>query len=373
MKEPYIEIINACNKANLPIIAIDVPSGMTGDEGGILAPCIHANVTISMGYGKIGSLREPARSHCGITEIIDIGFPRDSHKDIGDEIMIQALEYDDFQPFPIKRSSDVHKYKVGKIGVIAGSKGYSGAAIMSALTSLKSGAGITRLAVPESIGQIAEMAEAELIVSYEKETADGAFSRNALDSLVKLVKWSDTLVLGPGIGRNDETVTLVHQILKTCNTPLVLDADGIFAASQAQSLIKSYKNEIILTPHWGEFKFLVASVGDIWKQAQSFAKEMNCHLILKGAPTIYCNPTGDVFVNSTGNPGMATAGSGDILSGLLASFIAQGNDIEKMIQLAIFLHGTAGDFAAMNKGEFGLMAGDIIENIPDAIYEMRGL
>ena len=217
------------------------------------------------------------------------------------------------------------------------------------------------------------MAEAELIVSYEKETADGAFSRNALDSLVKLVKWSDTLVLGPGIGRNDETVTLVHQILKTCNTPLVLDADGIFAASQAQSLIKSYKNEIILTPHWGEFKFLVASVGDIWKQAQSFAKEMNCHLILKGAPTIYCNPTGDVFVNSTGNPGMATAGSGDILSGLLASFIAQGNDIEKMIQLAIFLHGTAGDFAAMNKGEFGLMAGDIIENIPDAIYEMRGL
>jgi len=375
LRLPYADIIQLCNHSSAPIVSIDIPSGVSGDLGMVLEPCIQAALTISMGFGKQGCLFEPARSHCGKTVIVDIGFPEDSLTHIeGQELAL--IDSDDFPTGLLTRPIDTHKYSAGKVYIIAGSPGFTGAALLSAKAALRSGAGLVRLALPKSLGIIAEMNSLETIVDYLPETAAQSFSREALAALESGCQWADSVVLGPGIGRNSETQSLVIELIKTIDKPLVIDADALFSIVNNPQVLQSRQAPTLITPHGGEFNRLIAAGhgnSPNWQDALKFAIENQVCVLLKGAPSILAYPSGEVIVNSSGNPGMATAGSGDVLSGICASLWAQWPDVQAILNFAMYIHGRAADTAKAEKGVLGLIAGDIVEFLPNALKEYGGI
>lgn len=367
LRPPYDEIITRVNALSVPVVAIDVPSGLSGDFGQVTDPCIQATLTVTMGYPKAGMLFSPAREVLGELVVAEIGFPPDSL----DHVALPVLAYLDAEhmdPFYPSRSRGAHKYQVGKVAIIAGSRGFSGAAILAAEAALRSGAGLVRLAVPEGIGRIAETLSKETIVTYAPETESGGFSMAAEPALTELADWADVVALGPGVGRDDETLQLMQELMTRIEKPLIIDADGLFAITQNPQLLNQRKAETVLTPHTGEFQRLLTAAGIAdtpqWQTARQFAQSFHCLLMLKGAPSLIATPDGALFVNSTGNPGMATAGSGDVLTGMIAGLLAQKNTLPGMLNYAMYKHGSAGDVARREKGELGMIAGDIINAIP---------
>ncbi len=375
LRSPYPEIINACNQSEARIVAVDVPSGVTGDLGEILQPCIKAGLTISMGFGKQGCLFEPARSHSGLRIPVDIGFPEDSLEHLKG-IALYELENSDFGPSAFTRSAATHKYSAGKVYIIAGSQGFTGAALLSATAALRAGAGLVKLALPESLGQIGETASLETIVEYMPETPNQSFAINALESLKAGCEWADAVAIGPGIGRDPETLDVVRNIITNIQCPLVIDADALFALINNLELLKTRRSPTIITPHAGEFKRLLGqpdTTVPTWQDALNFAEEYGVHVLLKGAPSILAAPTGTVSVNTTGYAGMATAGSGDILTGVIAALWAQWSQIPEVLNFAMYIHGQAADLNRSEKGVLGLIASDIVNALPEALKEYGAL
>ena len=375
LRQPYIQIIKLCNQASARIVAVDVPSGVSGDEGHILDPCIKAHLTISMGFGKRTCLFEPARSHCGLVVPVDIGFPADSLAHCGEQAL-HLLQTSDFPTGRFSRQPDAHKYNSGKVFIIAGSRGFSGAAILAAKAALRSGAGLVRLAVPESIGAIAETASLETIVNYLPETDAQSLSTTGYQALMDACAWADVVALGPGIGRHPETIQLAQLLIREHSGPLVIDADGLFALAQDPELLKQRGGPTILTPHAGEFKRLAqlaATHTPTWQDALNFACSNQVYVLLKGAPSLLACPEGQVFVNATGYAGMATAGSGDVLTGIIASLWSQWDKLPDVFNFAMYIHGQAADLQRDKKGVLGLVAGDIIAALPLALKEYGGI
>lgn len=281
-----------------------------------------------------------------------------------------------FKEFLPIRRKDSHKGTYGRIGVIAGSKGMTGALYLSTLAALRSGSGLVYGIVPESLSTILSIKAAEVIIKPVEDEGKGFFNLHSLTDVMKIIEDMDTIALGPGLGVDDERIKFVEEILKNTDKPIVLDADGINCCSLAPDILQKKKGELVITPHPGELaRLLGVSIGEIQKNREKYAKltseNFNVITVLKGSNTIVADKEGTIYVNKTGNPGMATAGSGDVLTGIISSFIGQGIESKRAAMLGVYLHGVAGDLAKSQKGEYGIIASDIVEYIPYAIMRLE--
>jgi len=367
------EIVEVLNSSRLPILAVDIPSGIDADTGNVLDHAVRAHCTATMGALKRGLLLRRGREYAGLIHNVDIGMPREGFVERSASAF--QLEFDDIIELLPKRALDAHKYQLGNIFVLAGSVGLTGAAVMASEAALRSGAGIVHLGIPASLNNVLEVKLTEVMTIPFHETDERSFALNDYDKILEHINSSSVSIIGPGISRQFETMNLVRRILEHADAPLLLDADALFALSGYMNLLQHAGCDIILTPHTGEFSRLVMqSKEEIETKridiAQTFAVEFGVTLVLKGAPTVIATRDGKVFINPTGNPGMATAGSGDVLSGIIAGFVAQGCTPEHAACAGVYLHGLAGDHAKKRVGEYGLIATDITNSFADILKDI---
>lgn len=375
VKKPYQQVIEYINETSARKVSIDVPSGVDATTGIVHNVAVKADLTVTLASKKIGVLMGKGRSHAGKLEVGDISFP----KNIFQKMKIKTFEvqHDDVKKVLPKRALDVHKYKVGKVFILAGSRGYTGAAAMSAESALRAGAGMVILGCPHSVYPILAKKLTEVIVVPLEETANGAVSVKAWETIQKHLDWAEIVVVGPGLSRDNETQNIIWKICESVDKKLVIDADGLNALAEKISILKKRKSrEIILTPHIGEFSRLTGMESEDIEQnrveiAKKFAVSNNVTLVLKGAPTITATAEGNVYINSTGNAGMATAGVGDVLTGILAGLWGQGMSQNETAYAGVFVHGKAGDVAKEKFGEKSLLATDILHCLSEAIKKIE--
>lgn len=274
-----------------------------------------------------------------------------------------------------KREEDSHKGTFGRIGIIAGSKGMTGAAYMSSMAALRSGSGLVYTIVPRSLGEILSIKLTEAIIKPIEDQDTGYFTMDSVQDIMDIIKDMDAIAIGPGIGVDEERAELLRSILLEYENPIVVDADGINLISLDPTVLFDRQGHTIITPHPGELsRLLEVSIGDIQKNRLEYSKltsnKYNVITVLKGANTLVASTRGDIYTNPTGNPGMATAGSGDILTGMIASFIGQGINPYDAAILGVYCHGLAGDLASRDKGEYGMIAMDILDSIPYSIKKL---
>ena len=367
------KIIDMINEMKKPVVSIDLPSGVNADTGQVIGSCIRADMTVTLGLPKTGLLLYPGINYAGEVKVVDIGIPEEA---INKEKMgCNLSEVREIKELIPKRYSDVHKGTAGKVLVIAGSVGYTGAACLASLSCLRSGAGLVTLGVPSGLNDILEVKLTEVITVPLPETKSRALSHEAGKVILELSRGYDCMAIGPGIGKEKETFHLVWYLIEHSTVPMVLDADGINAISGNTDILKHKKHELVITPHPGEMARLIhLTIDDVQSNrieiARNFAQRHKCTVVLKGAHTIISSADGVIAINPTGNAGMATAGSGDVLTGIISAFIsAKLNGFNASVAGA-YVHGLAGDFAKEEKGEFGLIASDILENIPRTILKV---
>lgn len=366
--------IEAVNAAGKPVVAVDLPSGLEADTGRVNGPCIRATVTVTFGLPKIGLVLDPGVEYRGKLVVADISLPRVLTDEAAPDryLLTSELVSSWFAPRP----ATAHKGDFGHVLVVGGSRGMIGAACLTAQAALKTGAGLVTLAVPRSLQDVAAGKLTEVMTAGLPETPEGALSREALPVVAALLKKKAVLALGPGLGQHPETVALVQELVRAAVCPLVVDADGLNAFAGAGGLPAERAAPLVVTPHPGEMGRLtgkrVAEVeADRVGCAAAAAREWQAVVVLKGARTVVASPDGYLGINTTGNPGMATGGSGDVLTGVVAALIAQGLDPFRAAAAAAYLHGRAGDLAAGERGEMGLMAGDILRFLPVACREIE--
>ena len=367
----YRDVIDMINESGKVVFSIDIPSGVNGNTGEIMGTAVYADYTITYGLPKIGNILYPGFDLCGKLYVTHISFPPQNYNT--PDIKMETIR---FLPLDI-RESDTHKGSYGKVLFISGAKSYYGAPFFSAMSFLKAGGGLAYLATPESVAPFIASKGSEIVLVPLKETSEGTISTENLEYLVEFSRKVDMVVLGPGVSLNAETQELVRKITTLINKPLLIDGDGLTAISSDPEILKSRNHPTILTPHAGEMARLTGlSVEEILKDRvnvlRNFATEYGTITILKGAHSLIGYPDGNIIVNLSGNPGMATAGSGDVLTGTIAAmFTAHGFDIEHAVSMGVFFHGLAGDIAAAEIGEDGVVAGDILRFLPEALTFYR--
>ncbi|MCL6477721.1 MAG: NAD(P)H-hydrate dehydratase [Peptococcaceae bacterium] len=359
-----IEAVNDCGK---PVIAVDVPSGVEADTGFVNGPCIRASLTVTFGLPKVGILLEPGASYAGDLRVVDISLPASLLDD--ERLKCNLIDMSLVKGWLPKRPVSSHKGDYGRVLVIGGSRGMAGAACLTAEAAARTGAGLITLAVPEGIYEPVASKLTEVMVMPVPQTGEGTLSREALSVIGGMLERADVLALGPGLSTNPETVEAVREIVSLSRIPTVLDADGLNAFMGHTDLFKKVKKPLVLTPHPGEMARLAGlSVNEVQLNrldaARSWSSTWNAVLALKGARSIIALPDGTTYINPTGNPGMATGGSGDVLTGIIAGLVAQGMEAAKAAAAGVYLHGLAGDTAARDTGMMGLLAGDILRALP---------
>lgn len=371
LEKKFEEVINWINSINIPKISIDVPSGVNADNGAVESVAVKSDLTVTMGLKKNGLLIGNSVNYINDLKIADISLPKFFYENF--RFQTFEVESSDVAQALPKRSKTVHKYNVGKVLVIAGSPGYTGAAALASNSALKAGAGAVVLATTENAYPILAKKLTEVMVHPLSPIGLGKVSNEIYQKLKKFIDWADGLIIGCGISLKAEAAELVHKILREVDKPIVLDADALTIVSENISILKKRKSKnIILTPHIGEFARLTKLTSseielDKINIARSFSKEHRLSLVLKGAPTLTISSQGETFINSTGNPGMATAGSGDVLAGIIGGLWAQGMAEVEAAYSGVFMHGLAGDFAKEKLGERSVLARDIQKNIPVAL------
>lgn len=378
------DIISIINSSNVPVISIDISSGISSNNGQIMGTCVKADYTVTFGLPKRGHLVYPGYEYTGQLLIENIGFPDYLLK--SDKIHVQLVEKQDISDIIPKRSLYAHKGKFGHILIVAGSKGKTGAALMTAKACMRVGAGLVTLGVPESLSEIFQSRVTEEMILILPDKGDGTLSQKGIDRIINFMKnKADILAIGPGIGTSRDTESLITGLLKNVSKPLVIDADGINSLKIKCDNLKKAKAPIILTPHLGEMVRLIKQTGfrgqnsggkvvtninDIEKDriqtALTFSKETGTYIVLKGAPTLIASPEGMVYINSTGNPGMASAGTGDVLTGIISGLMGQINNPLHACIAGVYIHGLAGDIASNERGQHSMIASDIIEKMSDA-------
>jgi ADP-dependent NAD(P)H-hydrate dehydratase / NAD(P)H-hydrate epimerase len=376
VRKPFAEVIEWVNQQQAKIVAVDNPSGVNGTTGRVENCAVRADVTVTFGQLKSGLLCNQGREFAGSVRVVDIGIPRMVTEDKRLQTFL-AEESDVRRVFP-KRSLHAHKYSVGKVLVLAGSKGLTGAAALCCTSALRAGAGAVVLGTPEQVYPILSRKLTETMVFPLPATSAGTLSLAALDIIHEKLAWADVLVIGPGLSQNSETQQLILKILLEYRGKILIDADGLNAlAAHGIYKLRSSRAKFILTPHVGEFsRISKRSSTDIEEHridsARELAKSVGVTVVLKGMPTIIASQDGSTVLNSTGNPGMATAGAGDVLSGIIAGLWAQGMSDVEASWAGVFLHGLSGDMIAKKIGERSLMANDIIECLPSALQSIEG-
>lgn len=372
----YAEAIDHMNQADGLTIAVDLPSGIHADSGTVLGRAVRADLTVTFGAPKLGLFQNQGIDHAGRVEVVDIGIPPayldtlDSRIHVLTSPMIRSL-------LPTRRLSS-HKGTFGHAGIIAGSVGKTGAAAMAAKAALRIGAGLVTVAVPNSVNDVLEAKLLEAMTAPMPETKARTFARTAFDRLQAFIAARTAIAIGPGLTTHPETVELTHALVKGLDRPAVLDADALNALAGRASLLTECTVPPILTPHPGEMARLITDAtahsinADRIGTATRFARERGVFVVLKGARTVIARPDGHVALCPTGNPGMATAGTGDVLTGMMVGLLAQGLAAWDAARAATYIHGLAGDLAAEVTGHASLIAGDLIEHIPQALDAIGG-
>jgi len=376
----FAEAIGAMNDAHVPIVSVDVPSGLDADTGKVDGACVKAMLTVTFALPKIGLMVYPGAEYVGELIVADIGMPREVMA--AGDVQVMATEASDVARWLPARANgrDSNKGKFGHVSVFAGSAGFAGAPTLSAEAAARTGAGLVTLAIPTSI-QNALMARVSPVVMTKglAETSAGTFSVDAVEAALKLAGKGTAAALGPGLGgaENDETRAFVREFVSRCPVPLVIDADALNSLSlepdRGASVVKSRSAATILTPHPGEMGRLLGTEtktvqSDRRAAAEQAAKNYNCTVLLKGARTLIASPDGRLAVNTTSNPGMATGGAGDVLTGVLAALLGSEISGWEAAAAGAYLHGMAGDLAAAGQGgPAGLIATDLIDHLPAAI------
>ena len=367
------ELIDLINASGVPVVAVDTPSGLDVDRGVPLGTAIQAALTVTFGYPKIGLLHPLAKAEVGRLEIVDIGIAPEAVAAVNPQTMLltQGVVAALVRP----RTLDVHKGDFGHLLVLAGARGKSGAALLSGGAALRVGTGLVTLAGPSSLNTIFSSALVEAMTIPMPERDDGSLALNE-SAMAEAVQGKSAIAFGPGIGVSNDTINLTRWLLLNSTLPLVLDADGLNCLATDLAVLRETRVPVILTPHPGEMARLVkSSNAEVQSQrlevARTFALQHHCYLILKGARTVIAAPDGRAWVNSTGNPGMASGGMGDVLTGIIGGLLAQRYTPEHACQLGVFLHGYVGDLAAEEKGEVGILAHDLIDRLPAGIRALR--
>lgn len=367
-------LIEAINASGLPVVAVDIPSGICGITGKVLGAAVRADVTVTMGLLKVGLLLYPGAAHAGRVIVADIGIPHRVFEEFEAEGFL--LEPGFIKNYIKPPAPDAHKGDMGRVFIIAGSKGMTGACALSGLGAARCGAGLVTLGVPESLNDILEVKVTEVMTLPLPDTGEGTLSEEALKPALEFAQKCDAVVIGPGLSCHQETEKFVRSFVAECERPMVIDADGINNLSRSPGVLKEAKAPVVITPHPGEMARLLSMTPrevqeNRWDVAKKAGETFGCTVVLKGARTLIYSPGHPVYINPTGNPGMATGGSGDVLAGMIGAFLARGLDAVEAAAAGVYLHGLAGDAAAEKKGEIPLVAGDIIENIPEALKYLQ--
>ena len=384
---PMTNVIQFLNRSAVKIVSVDIPSGISSDTGQIMGEAVRADVTVTFGLPKIGHVLFPGAEYAGSLFIEDIGFPETLLKD--DRLMAETLEKDAVSLLIPDRERYSYKGDYGHVLIVAGSKGKTGAAVMAAEACLRSGAGLVTIGVPETLGDIFQSRAKEEMILPLPDTGTGTLSAKAAEKIKDFLTYqADVLAIGPGITANDDTSNLMVDLLETATVPMVLDADALNVIGGRRELFKKVKAPVVLTPHAGEMAGLLRSSGgkssteqgenDVRNKVETdrigisraYARETGVILILKGVPTIIADPEGRILINTTGNPGMATAGAGDVLTGMIAGLLGQGLNPLDASCAAVYIHGLSGDIASKTKGMHSLIASDIIGNISAAFLSL---
>lgn len=362
LRSPYLEIIREINCSSKEVISIDIPSGIDGNSGKVMGAAVSATHTITFGLPKIGFFCFPGQNFVGRLHLENIGFPKGLLDSA--ESTLSSIEEKDLIGKLSRRSKATHKGEVGHLLMIAGSRGKMGAAVMTALAAFRSGSGlITLLTDRKYLKAVFPKIKEAFIDEFPEKEAD----------LREILKGKDVSAIGPGIGFSPTAKHLVQWTVQTSSSPVILDADALNIISKHLEWLKKAKASLVLTPHPGEMARLVHKTSK-WVQqnrlevSASFAKKYRVFVVLKGASTVIANPKGEVIINSTGNPAMATAGMGDVLTGMIASFIGQGMTVADALTSAVFLHGKLADeWVQSRHASRGLIASDLIEALPRGI------
>jgi NAD(P)H-hydrate epimerase len=371
----YETIVADVNMVGNPVVSIDLPSGLSADTPEVPGPAIHASMTVTLGAPKLPLVLPPAATSAGEMIVADIGIPA-AIVDALDGPRVEVITRHDVRLLVVPRAADSHKGDYGRILIVAGSRGLTGSASLCARAALRSGAGLVTVATPASSAPVVASLGAEYMTLPLDEAPDGTVAASALDRLLAFK--ADVIAVGPGLGRTASAAAVVHGLVARSSVPLVLDADALIAfAGNADRLVGRDGVDIVVTPHPGEMAALTGqSIDDVQADrlevARSFASAHRVHVILKGHRTLVASPDGAVAINTTGNPGMATAGAGDVLTGMVAAWLAQRRDARDAARLAVYLHGLAGDLVAVDRGQVALVAGDLVDRLGAAVLDLTG-
>lgn len=364
----YREVIDHLNTLHCPLVAVDIPSGLNADTGKPLGAAIRATLTVTFGLPKIGLLISPGSDYTGTLKVVDIGIPKNLVEE--EKISSYLLDEDEImRVLSVPRRPDTHKGDYGHLLVIAGSVGKTGAAAMVCEAALRMGAGLVTLAIPKSLNAIMEMKLTEGMTEPLPETPKQTLSLRAFHSILRLCENKKAVVIGPGLGTFKETQSLILKLIKSIELPMIIDADGINALAAQPKFLPISNRSIALTPHPGEMARLIRSTVKVVQEdrigiSRTFSQSNHLYLVLKGYRTVIATPRGEVYINPTGNSGMATGGTGDVLCGMIGGLVCQGFDLPQSLQASVYLHGLAGDEAARDLGEKSLVATDLIRKIP---------
>ena len=353
LREPLPELIDAVNESPAYVVAVDIPSGLNGTNGQVGQAAVRADKTVIIQAPKTGEMLGDGPDCTGKPVIVDIGIDTDD-PDIHTELLEQKEV-----GFPVQRKKNSHKYTYGRVLVVAGSKGMTGAGAMAVSGAILSGAGLVTAFVPEEVYPIAAS-----IMPHEAMVKPYNYIVRPED-LAQIR--TDMILFGPGLGRHMDYSGLLSTLMSG-KIPLVIDADGLWHMRNILGDLKASKVPVVLTPHAGEFAMLLdTTVPDLMKapadKTAAFAKEYGVTVVMKGYHTMIADPDGSLWFNTTGNPGMATAGAGDVLAGMIAGIAAQTHDLTKAAKAGVFYHGLAGDWYAARYGETTLTAGSILDSL----------
>jgi NAD(P)H-hydrate epimerase len=367
-------VVADLNASDRPVVSIDLPSGLSADHPNLDGPAVAATMTVALAAPKLPLILPPAEHNSGTLVVVDIGIP----SQVIDEVegpRIDMLTRATMAGLVEARRSDSHKGDYGRVLIVAGSTGRTGAAVLAARAALRSGAGLVTIAAPQSVIPIIAGMGAEYMTLPLPETAEGTVSADGLDAV--LAFRADVIAVGPGLGSGAAVAAFVHGLVERSGVPLILDADALNAfVDCAEALVGRDDAPIVITPHPGEMARLLGTPIDRVQRnrlaiALGFANDHRVHVVLKGHRTIVADPDGAAGVNLTGNPGMATAGAGDVLTGMMAAWFAQLRNAGAAARLAVHLHGMAGDLAQADRGQTALIAGDLIAHLGDAVQELQ--
>lgn len=370
LEEGVIEMIN---EAKAKVVSVDIPSGINGSTSKVMGCAVRADITVAFDSPKCGNMLYPGVEYNGNLKVVKIGIPEACYDQIESKQRLITKEL--AKTMLPSRKKNSHKGTFGKASIIAGSFGMEGAAILSCSAAMRTGLGLLKLFVPKSINNIVKIAVPEIVTVPLDEVNEGVFSVDSVNTILEGIELSTSVAIGSGCGMYDGVGETVRSLIAETDIPLIIDADGLNLLAKDMKWLDQCSKDIVLTPHIGE----MARLTDLSKEeiidnpvniAREYAKQWGVTLVLKSARTVVASPTGELFINCNGNSGMATAGSGDVLTGIIAGLVAQGMSVMDASVLGVYIHGDSGDRMAAEIGEHGIVAGDIVKQIAFAMKEL---